>query len=333
MRSWAPIFIPLALGAAVGGWAAPPGNEPFWTRNENPVSRLFGLPPGGDAAAGGDAGWQARMAVDVANTSFERIRGADELVLDFETEAVGLELRRVWEGGWRAGVQVPVVSHQGGNTDDFIKEYHGWMGFAQGNRAWRPAGRLEGRHRRGGDTLFNLDGATTGVGDVRLFGAAPLAGGPAAPRALDAVAGVELPTGDPDRLLGSGSADFSLGLAARDSASLARWNLEVHGGVGVLAMTEGEILGDRQNPFAGYGSFSLGWRLARWLVPRLQVDGHSPFFADTSFTPLDDWAAVLVTGATVFLPADVALDIAVAEDVAVNTAPDVVFHFSLKRRW
>ena len=143
--------------------------------------------------------------------------------------------------------------------------------------------------------------------------------------------GVELPTGDSGRLLGSGSWDFSLGLAGADFATLAQWNLELHGGVGMLAMTDGDVLAEFQEPFAGYGDLAVGWRLARWLVPRVQVDVHSPFFADTGQAPLDDWAVDLVCGATVLLPGRIALDLAVAEDVAVDTAPDVVFHVGLKR--
>ena len=205
------------------------------------------------------------------------------------------------------------------------------MGLPDGNRKRRPADRLEYQFRRNGELLFSQTDSATGLGDVRLAAAAPLARGADGKRALDAVAGVELPTGDADRLLGSGSWDFSLGLAACDFATLARWNLELHGGAGVLALTEGDVLADFQEPFAGYGDLAVGWRLANWLVPRAQVDFHSPFFADTGQAPLDDWAVELVCGATVLLPGRFALDLAVAEDVAVNTAPDVVFHVGLKR--
>ena len=93
----------------------------------------------------------------------------------------------------------------------------------------------------------------------------------------------------------------------------------------------GEVLEDFQEPFAGYGTVSVGWRLARWLVPRLQLDAHSPFFADTGWRALDDWGVALASGATVRLPGKFDLDVAVAEDVVVNTAPDVVFHVGLKR--
>ncbi len=331
MRASPPISIALALLALAGTVPAASAGEPFLTQNENPVSRLYGLPAGDDAAAGAPTGFQARVAFDVANSSYERSRGAEELVLDGETWVVRFGVRRGWRNGWRVALQVPVVSHQRGGMDHFLEEYHDAMGLPDGNRKQRPSGRLEYRYRREGETRFSLDDPATGLGDVRFSVSAPLGRGPDGARALDAVAGVELPTGDPDRLLGSGSTDFSLGLAACDRTSLSRWNLELHGSAGMLAMTPGDILGDLQKSFAGYGNFSVGWRLADWLMPRLQIDWHSPFFSGTGMAPLDDWAVELVSGATVRLPAGFDLDIAVAEDVAVNTTPDVVFHFCLKR--
>lgn len=331
MRTSFPIFIALAVWTAAGRLLAAPAGEPFLIQNESPISRLYGLPAGDDAAAVAPTGFQMRVALDVANNSFEQTRGADELVLDGETWCLRIALRHGWKNGWRVALQVPMVSHQGGVADDFIEWYHGALGLPQGNRKQRPSNLLDYSYRRGSDPLFRLDDPAAGIGDLRLSVAAPLWRDRAQSRAVDAVAGVKLPTGDPDLLLGSGSTDFSLGLAACDLASLSRWNLDLHGSAGVLALTAGDILEDQQEPFAGYGNFSLGWQLADWLQPRLQLDWHSPFFSDTGMTPLDDWAVELVSGATIFLPAGFALDLAVAEDIAVNTTPDVVFHFAIKR--
>ena len=330
MRVSSPISIALALLALAGHPVAASAGEPFFISNENPLSRLYGLPAGGDAAAG-PTGFLARASLDVANNSFQKSRGADELVIDGETWVVRIAGRYGWKNGWRASLQVPVVSHQGGGLDGFLVDYHDALGLPDGNRKRRPSGHLEYRYRREGQTRFALVDPATGLGDVRGSVSAPLWKNGTGTRALDAVAGVEVPSGDADRLLGSGSTDFSLGLAACDLASLAKWNLEFQGAAGMLAMTPGDVLDDLQEPFAGYGNFSVGWRLARWLVPRLQIDAHSPLFADTGMAPLDDWAVDLVSGATVRLPAGFELDVAVAEDIAVNTAPDVVFHFSLKR--
>ena len=331
MRTWLPSFVGCAWLAGGGLPPAVSAGEPFLIQNDQAIGRLYGAPVGDDAAPLAATGFAVRVALDVANTSIEETAGPAELTLDGETWVLRVAGRYGWKNGWRVALGVPVVSHQGGETDSFLEEYHDAMGLPDGNRKRRSSGRLEYSYRRGGETLFSQTDSTAGLGDVRLSVSAPLARDSAGTRALEAVAGVEPPTGDADRLLGSGSWDFSLGLAAADFASLAKWNLELHGGAGVLAMTEGDVLADFQEPAAGYGNFSVGWRLARWLAPRAQVDFHSPFFADTGVAPLDDWAVELVCGATVYLPGRFALDLAVAEDVAVETAPDVVFHVGLKR--
>lgn len=331
MRAPPPIFVACALLAATGAPPAARAGDPFLIRNDQPVGRLYGVPLGVDAEPAAARGFGLRVGLDVANGSIETSAGPAELTLDGETWVLRFAGRHVWKNGWRVMAGVPVVSHQGGGTDSFIEEYHDAMGLPDGNRKRRPADRLEYRYRRNDETMFSQTDSTTGLGDVFLAVAAPLVRDRAGTRALDAVAGVELPTGDSDRLLGSGSWDFSLGLAAADFATLAKWNLELHGGAGVLALTEGDVLADFQEPVAVYGDLAVGWRLARWLVPRVQVDFHSPFFAGTGQGPLDDWAVELVCGATVLLPGRFALDLAVAEDIAVHTAPDVVFHVGLKR--
>lgn len=331
MRAPPPIFVACALLAATGAPPAARAGDPFLIRNDQPVGRLYGVPLGVDADPAAARGFGLRVGLDVANGSIETSAGPAELTLDGETWVLRFAGRHVWKNGWRVMAGVPVVSHQGGGTDSFIEEYHDAMGLPDGNRKRRPADRLEYRYRRNDETMFSQTDSTTGLGDVFLAVAAPLVRDRAGTRALDAVAGVELPTGDSDRLLGSGSWDFSLGLAAADFATLAKWNLELHGGAGVLALTEGDVLADFQEPVAVYGDLAVGWRLARWLVPRVQVDFHSPFFAGTGQGPLDDWAVELVCGATVLLPGRFALDLAVAEDIAVQTAPDVAFHVGLKR--
>jgi len=40
-----------------------------------------------------------------------------------------------------------------------------------------------------------------------------------------------------------------------------------------------------------------------------------------------------VLGGTIILPGETALDLAVVEDVIVDSAPDVVFHMTLRRQF
>ena len=54
---------------------------------------------------------------------------------------------------------------------------------------------------------------------------------------------------------------------------------------------------------------------------------------DSRLRQVDMWSAQLVSGATVILPGNTHLDLAVVEDSVVKTSPDVVFHFALRRRF
>ena len=331
MRATPSIPVALVLLALAAGRGSAAAGEPFLTRNQSPVSRLYGVPGGGAAGPAGATGWAVRVVFEIANLSFQEVRDMQELVLDGETWSTRLVLGRSWANGWRAGVQLPVSGHGGGALDGFIGDYHRAAGLPYGNRRRRPADRLEYVFRQGEDTRFHVTERTAGLGDVQFFGAAPLWRSGEGTRGLEAVASVELPTGDAGRLLGSGGTELALGLAGGDRASLARWRLEVQAAAGVVLAATGDILPEAQKHAAGYGVLSLGWRATDWLQPRLQLDWHGPFFKGTGLAPLDSAAAVLVAGATIRLPAGFALDVAVAEDVDVNTAADVVFHFCLKR--
>ena len=99
MRKQAWLWMVLALAPAAAG-----AGEPFLLQNENPLSRLYGLPAGDDAALPAPTGYQACAVFDLANYSYEKHRGGDELVLDGETWVARFLLRRSWSNGWRVAL-------------------------------------------------------------------------------------------------------------------------------------------------------------------------------------------------------------------------------------
>ena len=148
-----------------------PGAGPFLIQPTTPLPAII---DDGTTIDGFSQPGASPNTLDVGNNSVEKSRGPDELVLDGETWVLRFAGRYGWKNGWRVGLQVPVVSHQGGGMDSFIEEYHDALGLPNGNRKRRPADRLEYRYRRGGETLFSQTDSATGLGDVRLAAGAPL---------------------------------------------------------------------------------------------------------------------------------------------------------------
>ncbi|HOW98126.1 MAG TPA: DUF3187 family protein [Kiritimatiellia bacterium] len=303
--------------------------EPFYLPNEHPVTRLFGIPPAESGFI--PEGWHARASFNWASISDDDMARGSSLMLDGETYVARLALRRGFADGWEIGLDLPYVRHAGGILDDFIESYHDTFGFAQGNRKTIPSDRLLYALIRNGETLFYLADPVDGPGDVSVSLGRQLYRRPDGTRAVAARAAVEGPTGDRDNLLGSGSTDIALSLTGTDTVLLQPLRLDAV--LGVLFMAGGGLLEDWREPAAGFGSAALEWPATEKLSLKVQADAHSPLFDDLCIGRLDHWGCQVSMGGTLRLPRAAALDIAVTEDVAVATAPDVVFHFALSKSW
>jgi hypothetical protein len=152
-------------------------------------------------------------------------------------------------------------------------------------------------------------------------------------RAVALRASLKFPTGESDQFRGSGSTDFSLWVTASDDYKLPLGHLTLFGAVGIMALTDGKILRDQQRNWVGFGGLGIGWSPLSWLAFKIQFDTHSPFYRGSELRELNAYAGQLTMGGTLAFSDRTTLDIGVTEDIIVLTAPDVVLHFSLRRRF
>ena len=131
----------------------------------------------------------------------------------------------------------------------------------------------------------------------------------------------------------SGSTDLALWLSAGKGWKTASGLWELFGGGGILGMTEGDVLPDQQKDIVAFGSLGAGWQPLAWLTLKVQLDGHTAFYRDSDLAELGSGSVQAVMGGTLHVSGRTALDIGVAEDLVVKTAPDVVFHFALRHRF
>ena len=328
------------LSASVLIWlfilTLPPGAQsleitPFYTQNQSPLSRIFGLPAMGEALVLAPGGKDLRFSLDLANNYAKDAAANESILLDGETTRFGLAFRYGLLKNFEAGIEIPYFISNGGFLDGFIINYHDTFGFPQGGRDQAPRDRLLYQYRKNNTDLLKVDQSGSGLGDISVNAAWQLyKSGDQAPRAVALRGSVKLPTGDSDRLLGSGSFDGALWLTASDDYLLPLGHLTLFGAAGIMGMTEGKVIKNQQNNCAGFGSLGIGWSPLSWLALKIQTDAHTAFFRDTDLKELSANAAQLVIGGTVALWKNLTLDIGVSEDILVNTAPDVVFHFSLR---
>ena len=234
---------------------------------------------------------------------------------------------------FEVGMNIPYVLYGGGFLDDFIIDWHDTFGMPQGGRDSAPKGAINYSYSKDGVEKLRMNRSGSGVGDISLTSGMKLyASAGAASRTSIAFRGdLKLPTGDSGALRGSGSTDLALSLCGMTNNSTGWGTFGLFGSVGALAMTDSRLLADQHNNFAGFGTVGTGWGPASWISFKLQLNATTSFYTHSSLAALANPSLLLVTGGAILFPENYQLDIGVAEDIAVGTAPDITFHFGLSK--
>lgn len=325
----------LALAIVLVSQATPaPASQelPFDTTNLAPLVQIYGLPGVGAAQVLAPNRTRADVHVEAANHRVAVENGTESLFFDGETHRTTLKLSRGWSGGREVGIEIPYVRHSGGFLDSFIEGWHDFFGLPQGGRDQMPPNQLLYQYRRDGIDRVNLSQAAAGIGDVRLtLGQAWTQGDQGATDATLRFS-LKVPTGDSDRLLGSGAPDAAVWISIACREATCTGPLSWYGGGGLLWVGRGDVLPDQQRRVVGFGSGGLHWKAFQRVTLAAQIDGHTPFYTGSELRPLSDTSFQLVLGGMWRVQNRHTVEIAITEDLAVDTAPDVVLRLGL-RSW
>uniref|UniRef100_A0A831UCN0 DUF3187 family protein n=1 Tax=Geobacter metallireducens TaxID=28232 RepID=A0A831UCN0_GEOME len=330
-------------GAAVAGlalllpWGDARGLEitPFRTGNMAPLVQIHGLPVPDSARILTQGEGEVSAVADVTNNYTGSSKGTEGATFDGETYRAAMELRYGLAPGVEAGIEVPLVIHSGGFLDGFIEGFHDVFNFTNGGRDSVHRDRLLYRYGRDGTDRFRVDDSGGGIGDIRLTGGIQLYDdGAEAPRRLALRGALKLPTGDSGRLRGSGGVDFALWLAASDDYRLGDWgHLTLFANAGGTVMGDGHVLENQQRNLAATGVAGLGWSPADWVAVTAQGTWHSSLYSGSDLRMIGNDSLVMTAGFAFALSERTSLDLALSEDLNVDTAPDVSFHLALRQRF
>lgn len=316
--------------------AASPAATPFYTFNQSPLVQIFGLPAAESATIQKPGRFWGLLTSDVANNYSFGDNSREKILLDGESYRTTFAVRYGIADRFEVGADLPLVGYSGGALDGLIEGWHDIFGLPQGGRKQAPRDRLDFDYQRDGRDRLHLASSNFGLGDLRLNGAWQLYqdAGAASTRAVALRGSLKLPTGSSERLRGSGSTDLALWLTGCDDylVSQGRMHLALFGAAGLMALSDADVLSDRQNHLVGFGSFGAGWSPRDWIAFKAQLSSHSPFYR--SDLPEMGWTALqLLFGGTLSFTPQTALDIGFSEDVRVSTSPDLGLHLGLSHQF
>jgi hypothetical protein len=311
----------LAIAALITAQAAA---EPFPARDLNPLLAGFGLPSALPARLAGDS-WNVAADLIWASTSLVQRSGDEQLIVDAEVREARVTLARSWSNGFAVQLEVPYRYTGGGVLDHAIDSWHDFFGLPEGERAVMPTDQIRIAYARDGAVLLDVESSGDGLGDISLDLGRTLLSTTSSAAAL--WLSVKLPSGDADRFTGTGATDVSLAIAG-DHRLSDDWS--VFGQAAVTWLGEGDRLPAQQQDIAWSGFAGVAWHAWRGLQLKAQVDAHSAVFDEAELDFLGD-ALVLTFGGDYRFASGWRLDLAVSEDIAVESASDVVFVFGLRK--
>jgi hypothetical protein len=299
---------------------------PFPARDLNPLLAGFGLPSALPARVSGES-WSLAADFNWASTSLAQRAGTERLIVDAEIRELRLTIGRSWPGGFATQIEIPYRYTGGGVLDSAIDSWHHAFGLPEGARAAMPQDRIRVAYARGSAVLLDMQSSADGVGDISLDVGRSLYSETSGAAAL--WLSIKLPSGDADRFTGSGATDVSLAIAGERRLGE---NWSAFGQASVTRLGEGERFPEQQQDIVWSGLAGIGWRAWRGLELKAQLDAHTAVFDEAEVDFLGN-ALVLTVGGDYRFASGWQLDIAVSEDIAVESASDVVFVFGLRRSW
>jgi hypothetical protein len=305
--------------------SAPAAADPFPARDLNPLLAGFGLPAALPARLSSET-WTLAADLNWASVSLVQSAGSEQLVVDAETREARVTIGRSWSNGFAAQLQIPYRYTGGGLLDSAIDSWHELLGLPEGTRAFSPQDRVRIAYASGNSIAFDVQSSQAGVADISLDFGRSLSSTDST--AAAAWLSIKLPSGDAERFTGSGATDVSLAVAAEHRLGE---NWSAFGQAGVAWLGTGERLAARQRDFAWSALAGIGWRAWRGLELKAQLDAHSAVFDEPDLDFLGE-ALVLTVGGDYHFASGWQFDLAVSEDIAVESASDVVFVLGLKKK-
>lgn len=306
---------------------------PFKTTNQSPLLMIQPLPAESSAAIAPPGKFASALTFDLASNYTASSTNSETILLDGESYRWTLATRYGLTDRLEVGIEIPWIVSSGGFLDSFIIDWHDMFGLPQGGRDTAPKNQLHYNYAQSGEQKLRLDSSSSGLGDIVLTGAMKLyeVKTAALHDALALRATVKLPTGDSDKLHGSGALGGTVSLCG-SANHFTEWGaLGLFGSLGGMLTAKGDVLKDQQESAAAFATLGLGIGPAPWISFKLQLNANTPLYKDSSLTELSKSAVMLVMGGALQLPGDYRLDIGVSEDIAVATAPDVAVHLGLSK--
>jgi len=295
--------------------------SPFLSRNLSPFALIYGLPFASSAQLLSHQQSRWISSINISNTLNSQTGNNDSLLVDIETWQLSLLYDYGIKENWMLRLQLPYIIHSGGFMDSPIDAYHDALSLPEGKRPYFPLDQIDLRYIQDNVLQLEIDHRQESIGDIAI----QLAWQAQQSRdsAISHWFSLKLPTGDADRLTGSGGIDIAAWSAMNYRLNTTRW---LYAQAGLLYMSDADVLQSIQNNWAIFANAGVRFEPWKNLELKAQFDMHSALY-DSDIRFLGE-VLQMTFGASYQLNKKHQFDVSITEDIHRTASPDVIFNFS-----
>lgn len=295
--------------------------SPFLSRNLSPFSLIYGLPSASSAQLLESQHSRWISSINISNTLNVQTADNDNLLIDIETWQLSFLYDYAFKEGWMLRLQLPYIIHSGGHMDSSIDAYHQLLSLPEGKRPYFSDDQIDVRYMQNNTLQLEIDNKQNSIGDISIQLAWQ------AQQTKDTAASywlsLKLPTGDSDKLTGSGGTDIAAWTSMNYRLVDTRW---LYGQAGLLYMSSSDVLQSMQNHWAVFANAGIKFEPWKNIALKAQFDMHSALY-DSDIRFLGDILQVTF-GGSYQLNKKHKLDFSMTEDIHRTASPDAIFNFS-----
>lgn len=295
--------------------------SPFTTRDESPFSLIYGLPIASPASLLKNKQSRWSSSLSISNTLNTQSSNNESLLIDVESLHVNLLYDYGFNDNWMLRVQLPYISYSGGFLDSAIDAYHQALGLPESSRPNFPSDQININVSLNNQAVTLVNSAQKALGDVSIQVAWQAQHSENI--ALSYWTSLKLPTGNEDKLTGSGGTDIASWAAMDYRLSDTRW---LYGQGGVLYMGDSKILQNIQINWAAFATAGIKFQPWNSIQLKAQFDFHSALY-DSELTFFDHVIQITFGGSYIANKKH-SVDFSIAEDIKSASSPDVTFNMS-----
>lgn len=290
-------------------------------RDENPFSLIYGLPFPSPANLLKNQQSRWITSFNISNTLNVQASKNESLLVDVESLHINLLYDYGFKENWMLRVQLPYVIYSGGFLDSAIDTYHQALSLPEADRPDFQTDQININATLNNQVAININQQQKNLGDISLQLA--WQNYRLAQMSLSYWVSLKLPTGDANKLTGSGKTDISAWASMDYQLTKSRW---LYGQGGLLFMDGSKVLKNIQNDWAVFATSGIKFQPWKQIELKTQLDFHSALY-DSELKFLSQVIQLTFGGNYIPNP-NHDISLSVTEDIKSGASPDVIFNIS-----